>query len=49
MPGDFLKEPGIVFELPILCLPKAPGCQLLEAGYFGRLPFSGQLRGKQCA
>lgn len=36
-----LRKTGIVFEIAILCLPKAPGCQLLEAATSAGCRFSG--------
>jgi len=38
---DGLRKTGIVFEIAIVCLPKAPGCQLLEAATSVGCRFSG--------
>ena len=40
MPGGLWKT-RIVFEIAILCLPKAPGCQLLEAATSAGCRFPG--------
>jgi hypothetical protein len=43
-----LRKTRIVFEIAILCLPKAPGCQLLEAATSVGCRFSGSSQTSNC-